>query len=60
MQCPVCKISTLIRTRGDAVVTVCRNKRCKNYNKMVTVLEKASSPSEAPAETSEETKEKND
>ena len=57
MQCPVCKISTLIRRRGDAVVSVCRNKRCKNYDHTVTVIEVAPPPpSEEEVEASEEVK----
>ena len=38
MVCPKCKVSTLVRRRGNAEVTVCRNKRCKNFNNTVTVL----------------------
>lgn len=51
MQCPKCKASTLLRVRNGATVSVCRNPRCKNYNKTVTVIEQAPKPSEAAADT---------
>ena len=57
MVCPKCKVSTMIRRRGNMVVRICRNKRCKNYDKIVTVLEVAPPPpSEEEVEASEEVK----
>ena len=55
MVCPKCKVSTLVRCRGNAEVTICRNKRCKNFNNTVTVLRVLPQPpSEEEIEASEE------
>lgn len=55
MVCPKCKVSTMIRRRGNMVVRICRNPRCKNYDKAITVLE-VLSPETAHESLSEEEK----